>query len=93
MLQICSIGTQFRDGWGGKKDVRKYFEHLPNLIQNYPYEVSLAYIFLQTEKAQNRTIYCGVVKIHRAQSTIASGIINSRHMTREGFLELYKNDA
>ncbi len=73
------------------EDVKFFFEHLPNLIQNCPYEVNLAYIFLQTEKAQNRTIYCGVVKLHRAHAEIASNIINSHHMTREGFLELYKN--
>jgi hypothetical protein len=71
--------------------LRDYFSHFPGLIQNYPYEVCLAYLFLRTEMAQNRTLYCGVVKLHHAHSVIAQNALNAQHLTRDGFLKLYEN--
>jgi hypothetical protein len=71
--------------------VRDYFALLPNLVSNYPYEVSLAYRFLQTERAHNRCLYGGVVKLHRADAKVADSVINDQHLTRDGFLELYRN--
>jgi len=73
------------------EEVKKYFMHLLSLVKNHPYEVSLAYLFLHTEKAHNRILYCGVVKLHRAESNIADIIINKQHLTRSGFLDLYNN--
>jgi hypothetical protein len=72
-------------------NVQGYFSQLPLLLKgNFSYEVCLAYIFLRLETAQNRALYCGVVKIHRADSAIADKAINSQHLTREGFLKLYE---
>lgn len=73
------------------KEVKEYFESLPGLVGDYPYEVSLAYLFLRTERAQNRALYGGVVKLHRAHREVAERAINSQHLTREGFLALFKN--
>ena len=33
-----------------------YFDQLPKLLASFPYEVSLAYLFLRTEKAHNRAL-------------------------------------
>jgi hypothetical protein len=72
-------------------NVRWYFSQLPVLIPAASYEVALAYVFLKTEMAHNRCLYCGVVKRHRADATVAASIVNSQHMTRGCFLELYEN--
>lgn len=69
--------------------LQAYFSHLPDLIEKYPFEVALAYLFLRTELAQNRTLYCGVVKLHHANTQVASSGLDSQHLTRDGFLELY----
>jgi hypothetical protein len=70
--------------------VKGYFDQLPDLVHGgFPYEVCLAYLFLRLEKAQNRALYCGVVKLHRANGEMADKAINSQHLTREGFLKLY----
>ncbi len=71
--------------------VKWYFDQLPTLLKDFPYEVCLAYVFLRTEKAQNRTLYCGVVKLHGAHTVIAESVINKQHLTRDGFHGLYKN--
>jgi hypothetical protein len=48
---------------GSNGDVRGHFSELPDLLNDeYPYEVSLAYLFLETEHAHNRALYCGLVK-------------------------------
>lgn len=70
--------------------MKTYFEHLPKLINAFPYEVCLAYMFLRVEEAQNRALYCGVVKLHQASSTMAEKAINCQHLTRDGFVKLYE---
>ena len=72
--------------------VKWYFDQLPSLLRNgYSYEVSLAYLFLRTERAQNMALYCGSVKLHRANTDVTSRAVNAQHLTREGFLLLYRN--
>ena len=75
------------------EEIKNYFKELPNLIneEKQLYEVTLAYLFLKIEQAQNRCLYGGMVKIHRSNTTFASRIINKQHLTREGFKKLYKN--
>jgi len=71
-------------------EVGRHFEHLPELLADYPMEVALAYVFQRLELGQNMALYCGVVKLHRADSDVARNAIGSHHMTRRGFAELYR---
>src|SRR3546814_177830 len=48
-------------------------------------------MFTRVEKAMNRMLYCGVVKLHRANSTTASVMVNNHHMTRREFKRLFSN--
>jgi len=70
--------------------VKSYFEHLPKLLDNFPLEVTLAYCFARLELGQNMALYCGVVKLHRANTEIASSVVSTHQMTRPGFLKLYQ---
>src|SRR4029077_18164193 len=70
--------------------VKGYFEPLPRLIAGFPLEISLAYVFLRVAEAQNRALYCGVVKRHRSSSAMAEKAVNCQHLTREGFVRLYE---
>jgi hypothetical protein len=67
------------------QNVQYYFDGMPSLIQNYPLEVALAYAFSRVETAQLMTLYCGVVKVHRAASGPAWRSIGEYHLTRGGF--------
>ena len=69
-------------------DVQKYFGHLPSLIQSYDWDVCIAYQFIRVEFAQNRTLYGGVVKLHRAEANVADSMLYSLHITRASFLTL-----
>jgi hypothetical protein len=72
-------------------DVKRYFDLLPSILENYPESVALAYLFFQTEKAQNRMLYGGVVKLHHANAKVVESIVHITHITRESFLQLFKN--
>ncbi|MCC5788795.1 MAG: hypothetical protein JJT75_04115 [Opitutales bacterium] len=72
-------------------EVKKFFENTPKLVTDFDYEVAIGYVFLRTELGLNRSIYCGVVKLHRGDYEICRNAINVQHMTREGFLNLFKN--
>ena len=66
-------------------EVQEHFQHIPKLIKEFPYDVSLAYAFLKIEQAQNRALYGGVVKIHRGEAGFVHRVLNFRHLTRNGF--------
>lgn len=75
---------------GCSDEVRQYFKHLPTLLDDYPMEVCLAYVFARLELAQNMALYCGAVKIHKVNAEVARNVIGTHHLTRKGFIELYK---
>ena len=71
--------------------VRKYFSSLPYLLlENFPLDVALAYVFSRVELAHNMALYCCVMKIHKAEREIANSAIDANHMTRKDFLEMFK---
>jgi hypothetical protein len=72
------------------KEVREYFRYFPRLLNSYPMDVCLAYIFSRLELGQNMALYCGIVRLHRANSEISKNVISTHHMTRESFVELYE---
>ncbi len=71
-------------------EVQWYFEHLPGLLDQYPLDVALAYVFARIEIAHNMAIYCGVVKIHKADAGLARVAVDRHHMNREGFRSLFE---
>jgi hypothetical protein len=67
--------------------VRTYFSELPELLDSSSLDVALAYVFARVELAHNMSLYCGVVKLHSVNSEVARSVIESFHLTRDGFLE------
>ena len=66
--------------------IREYLKELPQLLSaDFSLDVSLAYVFARVELAHNMTLYCGVVKLHHANSMIARSVIDAQHITREKF--------
>lgn len=70
-------------------EIQNYFENLPGLLDSFPLDVALAYLFARVELAHNMAIYCGVVKIYRADASLARTAVEYHHMTREGFRDLF----
>lgn len=70
--------------------IRDYFKHAPTLVRDYPLEVCLSYMFSQVEVAHNMTLYCGAVKLHKADSNLTWEAIRRQHITREGFQRLFE---
>lgn len=70
---------------GCSAKVRGYFPHFEKLAEEFSYDVVLSYVFGLVELAQNMTLYCGIVKLHRADATLARKAIDVYHITRNGF--------
>ena len=71
-------------------EVKNYFEHFPKLAKEFPWDVSISYMFAQVELAHNMTIYCGIVKLHRAEGNLVWQAVNNQHITRPSFKEFFK---
>jgi len=72
------------------EDVQQYFPHLSALLAEFPLDVCLSYVFARMELGQNMALYCGLRKIHKAESGLAHKAIDAFHITREGFREKFK---
>lgn len=69
-------------------EVKAYFQHVPTLIRDYPWEVLVAYLFMRVETAHNRAIHGGVVKLHRADVSVVTAVLDDHRMTRSDFVRL-----
>lgn len=72
-------------------EVRDYFGHFQDLTEKFPWDIVIAYLYSRVELAQNMTVYCGVVKLHRVDSVLARKAVDGQHMTRKGFKEMFQS--
>jgi hypothetical protein len=73
-----------------KPELTAYFSHFPKLAEEFPWDVSLAYLFARVELANNMAIYCGAVRLHKANGELTRTAVQNHHMTRPGFRDLFK---
>jgi len=66
-------------------DVKEFYRHAPGLLDQFPLDVCLAYVFARLESLQNLAIYCGLVKLHRTHGGITWNVLLTHHFTRETF--------
>lgn len=71
-------------------DVRSYFPTFKELVERYSWDVSIAYVYSRLERAKHETIYCGIVKLHRTESSLTRTLIDRDQMDRRRFRELFK---
>ena len=57
------------------EEVQEYFAPAQELIERYPWEVSLSYLFSRLERAHLMALYCGVVKLHRVDKGLAKNAV------------------
>lgn len=72
------------------RETQEYFKHLPKLAKEFPWDVALSYLFARVELAHNMAIYCGVVKLHRANADLARRAVEKQYMKRAEFKKLFK---
>ncbi|MGD0017233.1 MAG: hypothetical protein ABSC38_06945 [Verrucomicrobiia bacterium] len=74
------------------EEIRTHFEHFPRTLdRELPLEVALSYLMYRVELAHRDTLYCGVVRLHHADSRTAKSIIRSQHLIRKDFREIFHN--
>lgn len=59
-------------------------------MEKHPWEVLIAYVFMQLESGHNRAIHGSVVKLHRANVEVVQSVLDDHRMTRSDFTRLLK---
>lgn len=75
------------------KETKDFFHHLPSLVtsmENYPWQIIIAYLFIQVETAQHRVLYGGIRKVHKAHKEVTESCMSKMHLTRQSFLDLFE---
>jgi len=72
------------------KRIQNYFPEFVPLVEGYDWEVSVSYVFSRVEQAKRMTIYCGITKIHRCESSLTWKLVSEDHLSRARFFELIK---
>ena len=91
MPQIRSIRGLKRFYGERSQSVRDYFEHVPKLLDEFPLNVCLAYVFSQLERGQNNALYCGLVLIYNIDSEFAKNTVAREHINRSNFGKFYND--
>ena len=63
---------------------------MPGLLKDYPLDVSISYLFGLVELAQNKSLYCGMVKLHRVDAELARKAVDLHPMLRTDFRQFYE---
>ena len=74
-------------------DIKSYFNQAEILLthEDIGLDVCLAYLFLRIEAVQNRALFGALSKLHRVDTKFARRLLNMQHITRDGYLSLFKN--
>ena len=73
------------------EEIQWYFTPAAELIEHYPWEVSLAYLFARLERAHIMTLYCSVVKLHKVDSELAAQAVDRFENRHADFRALFAN--
>lgn len=72
------------------RDIKSWFEIVPELVENYEWGVSISYVFMNIEAIKHTTLYKGLVKRHRTDAALTWELLDKDHMGRSRFIELFK---
>jgi len=67
------------------EEIRAYLADLPRLLDSFPLEVAISYLFTQIQRAHNATLCSGAVRVHKANRNVARAAVGAQQITREGF--------
>ena len=72
--------------------VQTFFSDLPHLVDSdFSLDIILAYMFFRLEQGQNQVLFCGARKLHKTDAELTWTALDVHHLTREGFLQLFRN--
>lgn len=75
---------------GKSQEIQDYFPAFPKLVSDYSWDVSVSYVFSRVETMKHAVIYCGIVKLHWADSELTRELVDKDHMSRGRFRDLFK---
>jgi hypothetical protein len=90
-MTVCAQRRTVMDQFDScPEEIRAYFSDLPRLLDSFPLEVSISYLFTQIQRVHNATLCSGAVRVHKANRNVARVAVGAQHMTREGFQKQFE---
>lgn len=71
-------------------DVRAWLDVVPELVEHYTWDVSIAFVFMRIEAINHEVLYRGLVRRHLTDAPLTRALLDRDHMTRRRFRELVK---
>ncbi len=71
-------------------DIQSWLDIVPELVEKYKWEVSIAFVFMQIESMFHRALHRGLVKMHKTDSVLTQKLLDSENLTRARHHELFK---
>jgi hypothetical protein len=71
-------------------DIQSWLDGLPDLIKDFRWEISVAFVFMQIESMFHNSLYRGLVKIHKTDSQLTKQLLDRDHFSGGRIKELYK---
>jgi len=73
-------------------DIKWYFQELPKLInKSFPYELCIAYLFMQLEMARMMTLYCCIKRKYRTDPEVTWRILDANEINWRNFEDYFYN--
>lgn len=90
-MAVCAQRRTVMDQFDScPEEIRAYLSELPRLLDSLPLDVSISYLFTQTQRAHNAALCSGAVKVHKANRNVARATVAAQRMTIEGFQEQFE---
>ena len=69
-------------------EIKEYYKVLRDLLKDYHFSVSLAYLFSLLERGHHMALYCSIVKLHKTDKILTRTALENHHFIRKGFQEM-----
>jgi len=90
-MTVCAQRHTVMDQFDScSEEIRTHLSDLPRLLDGFPLDVSLSYLFTQIQRAHNATLCAGAVKVHKANRNVARAAVGAQRMTTGGFQEQFE---
>ena len=71
------------------EDIKSWIPHVPKLIEEYSWDIPIAFTFNQIETIKRRTLSLRLIKYHKTNAELTWKLIDEDYMLRERFRVLF----
>jgi hypothetical protein len=90
-MAVCTQRRTVMDQFDScPEEIRTCLSDLPRLLDSFPLDVSISYLFTQIQRAHNATLCSGAVRVHKANRNVARAAVGAQRVTIGAFPEQFE---